>query len=596
MKELTGTGEVVLAADANLLQPLLAHARSNPARPLLSYRSGDAFKSLTAAELERTVRRLARGLMALGVEPGQRVALMARTRVEWPQLDFAIAMAGAVTVPIFPTSSAEQVEWILHDSEAVAALFEQPSMHGLFQSAAERVPHCRHTFVIEEDALEHLMQLGETVDEARLEERLGRLRADSLATIIYTSGTTGRPKGCMLSHGNLRANVLQVLQHAGDMVRPEDRTLLFLPMAHGLAKILFLVAFELGVEVAFSPSLSRLTEELPLVRPTWLLAVPHVFEKIFHTAQHQAAQAGHDKVFNRAVEAAIRTSRERMDGGRSLRTRVEHAVFNRLVYRRLREVFGGRLRFAVSGGGPLGDRLTHFFNGVGVKVVEGYGLTETSPVLTLNTERAWRIGSVGRPLPSTTLRIADDGEVVARGPQVFQGYWHNEQATRATFTEDGWLRTGDIGALDEAGFLRITGRKKELLVTSGGKNVAPAPLEERIRAHPMVSQAVVVGDNRPFVAAMVTLDADALGDWARAHGKGGQPREQLVEDAELREEIGHAIDDANRSVSRAESIRKFAILPRDFTLEAQELTPSLKVRREVVNQHFAPVLTELYGQ
>ncbi|WP_164021286.1 AMP-dependent synthetase/ligase [Pyxidicoccus trucidator] len=596
MKETTGTGDAVLAEDAHLLRPLLDHARLTPERALLASRSGARFVTHTAREVEQTVRRLARGLLAIGVEPGQRVALMSRTRLEWALLDFAILMAGGVTVPIYDTSSADQVEWIVQDSEAEVAFFEHHKMHAVFQSVAERLPRCRQTFVIDEGAFEHLMRLGEGVDAGRVEERLAGLRASSLATIIYTSGTTGRPKGCMLSHGNLRANVRQVLQLGQGMLRPEDRTLLFLPLAHSLAKILFLLSLELGAEVAFSSGISQLNEELLLVRPDWMVAVPRVFEKIFHGAQRRAWSAGKEKAFSLAEEVAIRTSRERAGGHLALRTRVLHAVLDRLVYRRLRAAFGGRLRFAVSGGGPLSERLTRFFDGVGVEVLEGYGLTESSPVLTLNVHSAWKPGSVGRPLPGTTLRIADDGEVLARGPQVFEGYWHNEAATRDTLTPDGWLRTGDLGSLDEDGYLRITGRKKELLVTAGGKNVAPAPLEERLRAHPLVSQAVVVGDGLPFVAALVTLDAERLRDWAGEHGRSGQTVEQLVGTPELRAELQHAIEDANRPVSRAEAIREFAILPNDFTVESDELTPSLKVKRGLVTQRYASVISAMYAQ
>lgn len=596
MKQTTGHGEVVLAADAHLLQPLLAHARRTPERTLLSSRDGEHFVPHSAREVEQTVRRLARGLVALGVEPGQRVALMSRTRLEWALLDFAIMMAGAVTVPIYDTSSAEQVEWILQDSEAVAALFEHRRMHGLFQQAAGRLPHCRHTFIIDEGALEQLTRLGERVDASRVDERLERLGPASLATLIYTSGTTGRPKGCMLSHGNLRVNVLQSLQHAGHMLRPEDRTLLFLPLAHSLAKIIFLVAVEHGAEVAFSSGLQQLSEELPMVRPDWVVAVPRVFEKMFHAAQRHAHGSGRDKAFALAEDVAIRTSSERSAGHVSLRTRALHGGLDLLVYRKLRAVFGGRLRFAVSGGGPLSERMTRFFHGVGVEVLEGYGLTETSPVLTLNIQGGWKPGTVGRPLPGTALRFAEDGEILARGPQVFQGYWHNEAATRETFTPDGWLRTGDLGAVDDDGYVRITGRKKELLVTSSGKNVAPAPLEDRIRAHPLVSQAVVVGNNMPFVAALVTLDAERLRDWLQEHGRSGWPMEQLVGDAKLRAEVQHAIDDANRSVSRAESIREFVILPEDFTIEGNELTPSLKVKRNVVTQRYASVIAAIYSR
>jgi len=596
MKEPTGMGEMALAADAHLLQPLLNHARRTPERTLLSTRSGSQFLPHTAREVAQTVRGLARGLVALGIQPGQRVALMSRTRLEWVLLDFAILMAGGVTVPIYDTSSAEQLEWILHDSEAVAVLLEHRGMHGLFQSVAERLPHCRQALVIDEGALEYLLRRGEEVDAARVDERLAGLRADMLATLIYTSGTTGRSKGCMLSHGNLRTNVRQALQHGEGMLRPEDRTLLFLPLAHSLAKILFLVALEQGTEVAFSSGISHLAEELPLVRPDWMVAVPRVFEKMYHAAQRHARSAGREKAFSLAEELALRTSRERSGGRVMLRTRALHGVFDRLVYRRLRAAFGGRLRFAVSGGGPLSERLTRFFDGMGVQVLEGYGLTETSPVLTLNVERAWRPGTVGRPLPGTALRIAEDGEILVRGPQVFRGYWHNENATREAFTEDGWLRTGDIGALDDDGFLRITGRKKELLVTAAGKNVAPSPLEERLRTHPLVSQAVVVGDGLPFVAALVTLDSEALHDWAREHDKGGQSMDQLVDAPELRAEIQHAVEDANRPVSRAESIREFAILPTDFTVERDELTPSMKVKRNIVTQRYASVISAMYAQ
>ncbi|MGZ3460204.1 MAG: AMP-dependent synthetase/ligase, partial [Archangium sp.] len=593
-KESVGQGQVTLASEAHLLQPLLEHARRDPDKPLFSRRAGARFEPLTAADIVRTVRRLARGLMALGVEPGQRVALMSKTRVEWVLLDYAILATGATTVPIYETSSAEQVEWILRDSEAVVAFFETDALHALYRQSAERLPACRHTFVIDQAALEHLQQRGDEVDEARLGERLARLRTDHLATLIYTSGTTGRPRGCELTHGNIRTNALQVLHYAGSMLTEQDRTLLFLPLAHGLAKILFLAAVEKGNTVAFATSPGKLTEELALVRPTWFGTVPRVLEKVFQTAQQKAEQADRMRLFDLATEVAIQSSRERSAGRASLLTRLQHALFDRLVYRTLREVLGGNLRFIVSGGGPLPERLNHFYNGLGVKVLEGYGMTETSPVLTLNADHAHRIGTVGRPLPGTTVRIADDGEILVKGPQVFRGYWHNPEATQRTFTPDGWLQTGDLGSLDEQGFLRITGRKKEILVIVVGKNVAPGPLEDRIREHPLVSQAMVVGEGKPFVAALVTLDPGAFAHWASKHGKAGQPLESLVEDAALRAEVGQAIEAANRSVSRAESIRKFVILPHDFTLERNELTPSLKVRRHIVNSHYAQVIEHLW--
>ncbi len=594
MKEMTGTGKLTLAPDAHLLQPLLEHARDNPARPFFLHRVGNRFESRTVSEVLQTVRQLARGLLALGVEPGDRVALMSHTRMEWALLDYAILAVGAATVPIYETSSPEQLEWVLHDSGAVAAFFETPALHACYQELADRLPACRTALVLEEGALERLTTLGAEVEETRLDERLSRLRTSDLATLIYTSGTTGRPRGCMLTHGNIRGNVLQVMTRAGDILTPEDRTLLFLPLAHALAKILFLVAVERGNEVAFASSPGKLTEELGMVRPTWFGAVPRVLEKVFQAAHHKAEQAGRGRVFQLAADVATRYSRERAEGHVSLRTRLLHAVFDRLVYRKLRGVMGGALRFAVSGGGPLSERLNHFFHGMGVAVLEGYGMTETSPVLTLNVPQALGIGTVGQPLPETSVRLAEDGEILARGPQVFQGYWHDEEATRRAFTPDGWLMTGDLGSLDDAGYLRIIGRKKEILITAAGKNVAPGPLEDRLREHPLVSQALVVGEGRPFVAALVTMEKQMLARWAEKHGKAGLPRESLVEDPELRAELQEAIEAANHTVSRAESIRKFALLPEDFTLERDELTPSLKVKRHIVCKHYADVIERLY--
>jgi long-chain acyl-CoA synthetase len=596
IKEFAGQGQIALAPEAHLLQPLLEHARVTPDKVLFSRRVGERFEPMTAAEIVRTVRRVARGLIALGVEPGQRVALMAKTRVEWPLLDYAILATGATTVPIYETSSAEQVEWILQNSGAVIAFFETHALHAHYRAGAERLPDCRHTFVIDEGAIEHLQQRGEEIQEARLEERLAWLRTEHLATLIYTSGTTGRPRGCELTHANIRTNVQQVLEHTRGFITEQDRTLLFLPLAHALAKILFLASVERGIPVAFATGPNKLVEELSLVRPTWFGTVPRVLEKVFQTARQKAEQADKVRVFDLATEVAVQYSRESAGSGASLFTRLKHGVFDRLVYRTLRGILGGQLRFIVSGGGPLPERLNHFYRGVGVKVLEGYGMTETSPVLTLSPPQDTRPGTVGRPLAGTTVRIAEDGEIVVKGPQVFRGYFQNEEATRRTVTADGWLQTGDIGSLDAQGFLRITGRKKEILVTAAGKNVAPGPLEDRIRENPLVSQAMVVGEGKPFVAALVTLDAGSFKQWTKRNGKEGQTVEALAEDAALRAEVESAIEAANRSVSRAESIRKFVILPQDFTLERNELTPTLKVRRHIVSQNYAPVIEALYSK
>jgi long-chain acyl-CoA synthetase len=466
-------------------------------------------------------------------------------------------------------------------------------MAELYASTAD--VRLRTVFVIDDGGLDELARRGASVDDAALDRRIARLTSERLATIVYTSGTTGRPKGCSITHGNLRANVLQNLDAVRSMLEPEEVSLVFLPLAHTLQKIIALVGAERGIKMAFATDIAHLQEELALVRPTMLVAVPRVFEKVFNGAQHKAHAEGHGGLFDKSVEVAIRWSENETAGRHRLMTSIAHAVFQRLVYRKLQALFGGRMRFAVSGGGPLGERLTHFFNGIGVKVFEGYGLTETSPTLTVNRADAWKPGTVGTPLASTSIRIADDGEVLAKGPQVFSGYWHNDASTAETFDDDGWLLTGDIGTLDDDGFLRITGRKKELIVTASGKNVAPAPLEDRLRAHPLISEAVVVGDDRPFIAALISLDPDAATRWATQRGLSDVTVADLAENVDLRAVIQSAVDDANRSVSRAESIREFALLPESLTIAAGELTPTLKVRRGVVEKHYSHVIERIYG-
>jgi long-chain acyl-CoA synthetase len=595
MQEVTGPTLDPLPKDAHLLQPVLERARRDPERAVAAYRDGDRFVDVTARELHDRVRAVAKGLLASGVEDGARVALMSRTRLEWIVCDYAILAVGAATVPVYDSSSAEQLQWILSDSGAVLALLETPAMADMHREVAPDTPACREALVIDDGGLDELARRGEGVDDAALDARIAALTTDHLATIIYTSGTTGRPKGCMLTHGHLRTNVLQNLEAVRPMLGPDEVSLLFLPLAHSLAKIIALVGAEHGVKGAFATDMNHLVEELPMVQPTMVVAVPRVFEKVFNGAQHKAHADGKGKIFDRAADVAVDWSRATERGGRAKAlTSVQHKVFDKLVYGKIRDVFGGRLRFAFSGGGPLGERLTHFYRGIGVLIFEGYGLTETSPTLTVNTRDAWKPGTVGRPLADTTIRIAADGEILAKGPQIFDGYWHAQEATDAVLA-DGWFHTGDIGQLDDEGYLRITGRKKELIVTAAGKNVAPAPLEDRIRAHPLVSQAVVVGDNRPFVAAMVTLDEEALADWATEAGKPEATAAALRDDPDLRAEVQAAIDAANASVSRAESIREVAILPHDLSIENDELTPTLKVRRSIVEKSYADVIDGIYG-
>jgi long-chain acyl-CoA synthetase len=426
-----------------------------------------------------------------------------------------------------------------------------------------------------------------------LDARIASLTIEDIATIIYTSGTTGPPKGCVLTHGNMRANVLQTLVAMRDMLGSQERSLLFLPLAHAFAKLIALVGSEYGVKGVFATDLASLPEELPMAEPTMIVAVPRVFERVFNTAERRSHSEGKGRIFARAADVATRFARQRASGRPSLLTRMEHALFERLVYRRIRAAFGGSLRFAFSGASPLGERLTYFFDGIGVRIFEGYGLTETSPALTVNRAHAWRPGTVGQPLAGTSLRISEDGEILAQGPQVFSGYWRDDEATSEVFTDDGWLRTGDIGVL-EHGFLRITGRKKELIVTAGGKNVAPAPLEDRLRAHPLISQAIVVGDNRPFIAALITVDHEAFATWRAERDEPDLTVAEAVDRSDLRAAIQEAVDAVNAGGSRPESIRAFEILPTDLTIAAGEMTPTMKVRRTKVAARYANIVDRLY--
>ena len=594
MREVHGPALEDLPPIAHLLQPLIDRAASEPTRAVAAYRKDDRFIDVSAADFLRRVRRLAKGLIASGVQAGDRVALMSHTRLEWLLLDYAILAAGGVTVPVYETSSEEQLEWILSDSEAVAAVFETAEMWAMQANIADGGVFRVASFVIDDGGVDDLMNRGLLVDDATLDDRIASIRTDHLATIVYTSGTTGRPKGCCITHGNLRANVVQNLDALRSMLGADEVSLVFLPLAHTLTKIIALAGTEWGIKLAFATDIAHLQEELAMVRPTMVVAVPRVFEKVFNSAQHKAYAEAHGWIFDKSVDVASRWSRDRTGGRANPGNRLAHAVLDRLVYRKLRRVFGGRMRFAFSGGGPLGARLTHFFNGVGVRIFEGYGLTETSPTLTVNRADAWKPGTVGAPLAGTSIRIAEDGEILAKGPQVFRGYWHNEPATAAAF-EDGWFLTGDVGSLDDEGFLRITGRKKEIIVTAAGKNVAPAPLEDRLRAHALISQAVVVGDGRPFITALISLDPEAVMVWATDHGVGDRAMVELAAHPDLRSAIQSAVDDANRSVSRAESIREFALLSETLSIEGGELTPTLKVRRAVVANRYAVTIDRLYS-
>ncbi len=582
-----------LSGADHLLTSIERHAVENPDRAMISVRTGDHFVDRSAEEVWNRVLALARGLIAAGVEPGDRVALMSGTRAEWIEVDLAVAAIGSVTVPIYETSSADQIGWILSDSEAVILVVETEEMLAAAESV-EGGHACREMLVIESGGLEDLIERGGDVPIGDVEVRRRAVSGDDIATVIYTSGTTGRPKGCVLTHHNLLVNVEQTSDALAGSTDPSDTVLLFLPLAHVLTKTTALFCLATAVKIAFGASIANLPAEFAAVRPTLIAAVPRIFENADGDGDGRAEADGKGRIFDRAAATAIRFSRQRADGELTPLTRAEHWLFDRLVYRKLSAAFGGELRLAFSGGGPLGERLTSFFDGVGVRIYEGYGLTETSPLVTINRTDAWRPGSVGRAVAETSITIDIDDEVLVKGPQVFTGYWQNDTATDEAFDTDGWFHTGDIGTLDDQGFLWITGRKKDLIVTSAGKNVAPAPLEDQIRSHNLVSQAMVVGDAERFIAALITIDEEAFADWAEENDRAGTTVAQLATSDDLRQEIQEAVDRANASVSRAESIREFVILPDDFSLDRNEITPTLKVRRAVVAAHHDETIKAIY--
>jgi long-chain acyl-CoA synthetase len=583
--------------DAGLADVVFSRAAADPEEVMLRRRTADGnWQDVTAGQFRTQVSELAKGLIAAGIQPGDRVALMSRTRYEWTLADYAIWAAGAVTVPVYETSSAEQVEWIISDSGARAAVAETDAHAEIIAGLRDRLPGLSQVWRI--DGLDELTGTGGDVTDDQLRLNRTSRRAGDLATIIYTSGTTGRPKGCQLTHRNLLAAVRNAVHGALPEVfeTPDAGTLLFMPLAHVFARIIQIGCLESGSVLGHWENIGTVADGLREYQPTFLLAVPRVFEKVYNTAMQQAsASPAKSRIFAAATAAAIAYSEAQDAGGAGAGLRLRHAVFDRLVYGKLRAAVGGKVTYAVSGGAPLGERLGHFFRGAGITVLEGYGMTETSAAATVNKPRRNKVGTVGQPMPGTSARIADDGEILVRGGIVFAGYWHNDAATKEALDDEGWLHTGDLGALDDEGFLRVTGRKKELIVTAGGKNVAPAVLEDRLRAHPLISQCMVVGDNRPFIACLITLDPDALGHWKQQHGKPADATPaDLANDADLLAELQGAVDDANKAVSRAESIRKFVVLPVDFTTDNGYITPSLKVKRAVVAKDFAADIEALY--
>jgi long-chain acyl-CoA synthetase len=588
-----------IPVSGNAADVVTRRAAEQPQAVMLRRKTADGtWSDVTAAQFRDEVHALAAGFIAAGVAAGDRIALMSRTRYEWTLIDYALWTAGAILVPIYETSSAEQAEWILANSQARAVIAETDGFASLISDARDRLPALEHLWLLDSD-VPSLTAGGADVTAEALDSRARSRGAADIATIIYTSGTTGRPKGCELTHENLLAAVRNAFMGPLASIHADGTasTLLFLPLAHVFARVIEVGTLEAGIVLGHCQGMDDLLLDLGSFKPTFVLAVPRVFEKVYNGAEARAMGEGKGKIFSRAAATAVAYS-EALDGsGRpGFGLRAWHALFDRLVYGKLRAALGGNADWAMSGGAALAPRLGHFFRGIGVSILEGYGLTETGGPVSVNRLDRQKIGSVGQPLPGVAVRIADDGEILVRGKSIFPAYWRDEAATKEAFIADGWYATGDIGELDDEGFLTITGRKKEMIVTAAGKNVAPAVLEDRMRMHALISQCMVVGDGRPFVGVLVTVDAETFGPWKARHGKPADATvADLRGDPDLNAEVQAAVDDANKAVSRAESIRKFRILDGDFTQEQGQLSAKLGIKRAVLAKEFAHEIEALYS-
>ncbi|MCG2623832.1 AMP-dependent synthetase/ligase [Arthrobacter sp. I2-34] len=557
--------------------------------------SHGSWQDIRASEFLSDAKALAKGLVASGIAAGDRVGIMAGTRYEWSLVDFAIWFAGAVSVPIYETSSPAQVAWILDDSGAVGVFAEGPAHVQRIRTAvrSEAPDALRHIWQLDGATLDALGEAGVNVAETVIEERRRLAGLGDLATIIYTSGTTGRPKGCELTHGNFVELAVNAAAALPEVAHEGARTIMFLPLAHVFARFISVLCVAAGVTVAHTSDVKNLLPDLQSFRPSFILAVPRVFEKVYTSSQLKAEDGGKGRIFRAAADTAVAWSQASAAGRVPFLLKCRHRLFDKLVYHKIREAMGGQVRYAVSGGAPLGERLGHFFHGVGLLVLEGYGLTETTAPVSVNTPRLVKIGTVGSPLPGNAVRIADDGEILAKGVCVMRGYYNRPDLTQEAFA-DGWFRTGDLGALDEDGFVRVTGRKKEIIVTAAGKNVVPALLEDRIRAHPLVSQCVVIGDQRPFVSALISLDEEALPGWLQRRGLAAAGPADAAGLEPVLAELQAAVDEANGTVSQAEAVRSFRVVPADFTEASGHLTPSLKIKRAKVLQDYADLVDTIY--
>ena len=595
MREYSVPASFTIPDDASMADTVYRYEKESPNFVPFQRLENGNWTDVTAARFAKEVAAAAKGLIASGIELGDRVAILSATRYEWVVLDYAIWSAGGCTVAIYETSSADQAQWILEDSATKLLVVETAAHASNLKEVTEGAKDLREVLQIDAGAIEELTTRGAGVSDEDLHARRHQVSASSPATLIYTSGTTGRPKGVQLTHANFYAEVQATQIALHDSMKEGNRTLMFLPMAHVFARAVSFGSFESKVTVGHTSDVTTLVDQFAVFKPDFILSVPRVFEKVYNSAKQKAHDGGKGSIFDKAAATAIEWSEAQEKGGAGLVLNLKHTVFDKLVYSKLRAALGGNCTRAVSGGGPLGARLGHFFRGAGVPVYEGYGLTETSAAITVNTTKEQRVGTVGKPIDGHSVKVAEDGELLLKGPVVFSGYWHNEKATAEAIV-DGWFHTGDLGTIDQEGYVSITGRKKEIIVTAGGKNVAPAVLEDALRANAIISQCLVVGDAKPFIGALITLDPEAMPGWLERHSLSADiPFSELSKNADLVAEIDKAVAEANKKVSNPEQIKKYTILENDFTVETGELTPTMKLKRNIIHAERGSDIEAIYS-